>query len=126
MIDFYNDQLVPPELCRLLYQAVPKQYHVPVRFYNRRQKDLYGERGSYPLGSLYSKAGILPWYIEINLNPIFESCGYMRPHASAPSTNVWRLLLDVCLHEFGHGATKDICLQMNRHEYHAEFGHGRV
>jgi hypothetical protein len=36
------------------------------------------------------------------------------------------MLLEVCLHEFGHVATKGICLQMNRHEYHAEYGHGRV
>ncbi len=45
MIEFYKDNLVPSELCRLLYEAVPKEYHVPVRFYNWRRKHLYGESG---------------------------------------------------------------------------------
>ncbi len=45
MIEFYKDNLVPSELCRMLYEAVPKEYHVPVRFHNRRREHLYGNRG---------------------------------------------------------------------------------
>ena len=39
MIRYYKANLVPPELCRMLYEVVPKEHHVPVRFHNRRRKD---------------------------------------------------------------------------------------
>jgi hypothetical protein len=52
MIRFYKDNLVPPELCRMLYEVVPKEYHVPVRFHNRWRKDVHGKSGRYPLGSV--------------------------------------------------------------------------
>jgi hypothetical protein len=38
----------------------------------------------------------------------------------APSTAVWRTLLEVCLHEFGHAATRDAAERLNQHEYNAE------
>lgn len=127
MIEFHDDHLVPSELCRLLYQAVPKQYHVPVRFHNRRRKDVHGERGAYPLGSVDLKRCKIPVHIDINLNPIYKhSWGHSRFYASAPSTAVWRMLVEVCFHEFGHVATKRVSLRMNHHEYHAEYGYGRV
>src|SRR5687767_292781 len=127
MIEFHNDRLVPPELCRILHQAVPNACHVPVRFHNRRRKDLYGERGTYPLGSMHVKHNGKPAYIDINLNPLYEaSWSRHSRYASAPSSFVWRTLLDVCLHEFGHVATSDLALKMNQHEYHAEYGLGRV
>lgn len=65
MIRFYKDNLVPNELCRMLHEVVPKKYHVPVRFHNRRQKNLYGEVGSYPLGSMTSKRNRYPSHIDI-------------------------------------------------------------
>lgn len=123
MIEFHKDNLVPARLCRLLHEVVPKRYHVPVRFHNRRIRDYGG--GSYPYGTLYSKGGVRPAYIDINLNPIYSS----REPATrgfAPSTALWRLLLEVCLHEFGHVATMERILKMNRHEHHALYGHGRV
>jgi hypothetical protein len=131
MIEFHNDRLVPPELCRILYQAVPKAWHVPVRFHNRRRKDLYGERGRYPLGSMYAKHNVESAYIDINLNPLYEaslwrSSSYTSAYTSAPSSFVWRKLLEVCLHEFGHVATHDLALKMNQHEYEAEYGLGKV
>ena len=127
MIEFHNDRLVPPELCRILYQAVPKVCHVPVRFHNRRRKDLYGERGSYPLGSMHGKHKVESAYININLNPLYEASWWRYPHyTSAPSSFVWRTLLEVCLHEFGHVATHDLAHKMNQHEYKAEYGLGKV
>ena len=129
MIEFYKDNLVPPELCRLLYQVAPKKYHVPVRFHNRRKKDVHGYRGRLPLGTLNTKHGKEPLHIDINLNPIYGSLGWRKvdsPEPIAPSSAIWRLLLEVCLHEFGHVATNQAALKMNYHEYHAKYGHGRV
>ena len=126
MIEYHNDRLVPPELCRLLYHAVPKSAHVPVRFFNWH--DAYGElrreksRGySTPFGTFMP--GERPW-IGINLNAVyFKAADYVHPRL-ASSTAVWRTLLAVCLHEFGHSATREIIERMNRHEY--EIGWGRV
>jgi hypothetical protein len=126
LIEFHGDKLVPPELCTLLYHAVPKSAHVPVRFFNWH--DAYGERRqeksrgySTPFGTFMP--GKRPW-IGINLNAIyFKAADYHHPRL-APSTAVWRTLLEVCLHEFGHSATREIIERMNRHEY--ETGWGRV
>ena len=127
MIRYYKDNLVPQELCCLLYEVVPREHHVPVRFHNRRRKDVHGEIGSYPLGSLHSTQGKQPSHIDINLNPIYngalEACSRS---AYAPSSSIWRLLLEVCLHEFGHVVTNETSLRMNRHEYHAKYGYGDV
>ncbi len=126
MIEFYKDNLVPPELCRLLYTLVPKECHVKVRFYNRRRKDVHGEFGRYPLGSVDFPRNRKPSAIDINLNPIYTFSG-TRGHrfsALAPSSAIWRLLLETCLHEFGHVATKEEMFRMNQHEYY--HGDGRV
>jgi hypothetical protein len=118
MIEFHNDHLVPPELCRLLYQAVPKKYHVPVTFHNRRRKDVYGDQGPYPRGRLHLKAAKMPSHIDINLNPIYESSWRSRrSYVTAPSTAIWRTLLEVCLHEFGHVATNWVVRRIDHHEY---------
>ncbi len=125
MIEFYKDNLVPPELCKLLYKVVPRGYHTPVRFHNRRRKDLYGELGRSPLGSVDLPRHKKPSAIDINLNPIYSaSCkdGH-RFSALAPSSAIWRLLLETCLHEFGHVATKREVFRMNHHEYHGSHGH---
>ncbi|MDP9456819.1 MAG: hypothetical protein M3Q60_13825 [Actinomycetota bacterium] len=123
MIEFYKDNLVPPELCRMLYEAVPKEHHVPVRFHNRRRKDVYGESGHYPAGSVGVKRRKKPSHIDINLNPIYEagqgrSKGRESFSALAPSSALWRLLVEICLHEFGHVATKEEMFRMNQHEYY--------
>jgi hypothetical protein len=128
MIKFYNDNLVPPELCRLLYALVPKRHHVPVRFHNYRRKDVHGERGRYSRGAVGTNwRWTKPSHIDINLNPIFGVSLYRHYTAtSVPSSFVWRDLLEVCLHEFGHVATWDTVLHMNHYEYVAEYGRGRV
>ncbi len=122
MIEYHGDGLVPAELCRLLCQAVPRREHVPVRFFNRH--DAYGKpsRGrpkgySTPFGIFMR--GKRPW-VGVNLNAVFfAAAGHLYPRL-APSTAVWRALLDVCLHEFGHAATRGAAEGMNRHEYNAE------
>ncbi len=129
MIRFYKDNLVPPELCYMLYEVVPKKYHVPVRFHNRRRKDLHGESGHYPLGSVDRLRNNKPSLIDINLNPIYEEVSWRVVDSSqpiAPSSALWEVLVEVCLHEFGHVATKQAVLKMNHHEYHAEYGYGKV
>ncbi|MDP9474163.1 MAG: hypothetical protein M3R38_00405 [Actinomycetota bacterium] len=129
MIRFYKDNLVPSELCRMLYEVVPKKYHVPVRFHNRRRKDLHEESGYYPMGSVDLLRNKKPSLIDINLNPIYEVVRWRGVDSSqpiAPSSALWELLVEVCLHEFGHVATKQAILKMNHHEYHAEYGYGKV
>lgn len=128
MIRFYGDNLVPPELCRLLYALVPKRHHVPVRFHNYRRKDIHGERGRYPRGAVgTNRRWTEPSHIDINLNPIFGVSQYRHyTYTCVPSSFVWRDLLDVCLHEFGHVATWDTVLHMNHYEYVAKYGRGRV
>ncbi len=130
MIRFYKDNLVPPELCRMLYEVVPKEYHVPVRFHNRWRKDVHGKSGRYPLGSVGLPRNKKPSPININLNPIYRTSHRWESHASsfafAPSTALWRLLVETCLHEFGHVATQKEISRMNQHEYHAEYGLGKV
>src|SRR5918993_2271196 len=128
MIEFHNDRLVPPELCRMLHQAVPKACHVPVRFHNRRRKDLYEERGRNPLGEMSpGKGGTQPAHIDVNLNPLYEaSFQRRRSSVSAPSSSIWWELVDVCFHEFGHVATWERSLHLNKHEYHAQYGYGKV
>lgn len=120
MIEYHGDRLVPPELCKLLYHAVPKKDHVPVRFFNRH--DAFGEptRGkrrdySTPFG-IYMDVK-RPW-IGINLNAVYYKAADRHPRLAA-STAVWRTLVEVCLHEFGHSATRDMMERMNRYEYDA-------
>jgi hypothetical protein len=60
VIEFHNHHLLPSQLCCLLYAVVPKRHHLPVRFHNRRRKDLYGDRGYYLLGTLPLKGGVEP------------------------------------------------------------------
>jgi hypothetical protein len=127
MINFYNDHLAPPELCRMLHEVVPSRYHLPLRFHNRRQNHIYGERGRVPCGALFFKGnGRDPSHIDINLNPIYGESWRHPTYRCAPSTALWYGLLEVCLHEFGHVATRKQVLRMNRHEYSAEFYRGRV
>ncbi len=75
MIRFYKDNLIPSELCRMLCEVVPKEYHVQVRFHNRRRKHLYGESGLYPAGGVCLPRHKKPSPIDINLNPIYEFKG---------------------------------------------------
>ncbi len=125
MIRFYKDNLVPPELCYMLYKVVPKKYHVPVRFHNRRRKDLHGESGRYLLGSVNLPPNKKPSPIDINLNPIYEEVSWRGVDSSqpiAPSSALWELLVKVCLHEFGHIATRKLADRMNHHEYSLRYG----
>jgi len=60
-----------------------------------------------------------PW-IGINLNAVYYTATpYLYPRLAA-STAVWRTLVEVCLHEFGHAATRDVTERLNRKEYHAQ------
>jgi len=100
---------------------------VPVRFFNRH--DAYGEqirRGQRRRG--LTLAGIFvrtrrPW-IGIDLNRLYTD-SFELHRGLASSTAVWRTLLELCLHEFGHAATREIAERMNQHEYWA-WPRGRV
>ena len=123
MIEYHGDKLVPPELCRLLYHNVPKSAHVPVRFFNRHDacgEPTKGKRRGYSTPYGIFGHGKRPW-VGINLNAVFFKAADYLPHL-ASSTAVWRTLLDVCLHEFGHSATREIADRLNRHEYKIPWG----
>ena len=90
MITFHNESLVQPELCRLLSQSVPEELHVPLIFHARRIAE--AERGVM---------GQTRWpdpRIHISLGMVWAS-----PWSS--SAGLWRELLALCYHEFGHVAT---------------------
>ena len=98
MITFHGDSLVPAELCRLLYLTVPEQLHVPVAFHNRPT----------PLVSRGALATCHGDQIHVNLNKVYNSASWGRT-PGALTVRVWRTLLDICYHEFGHVATWDEC-----------------
>ncbi len=127
MIEFHNDRLVPLELCRLLHQVVPQRHLVPVRFFNRHDaygKPTRGKRRGYSTEFGIFMDGKRPW-MGVNLNAVFYTATPYLHSRLAFSTAAWRTLLEVCLHEFGHGATRAITKRLNRHEYNAE-PRGRV
>lgn len=99
MITFHRDSLVPPELCWLLNQTIPEEYHLPLVFTNHRshQVELYGQRVTQTLGSQFER------HIVINLTPIYH---WVTWHpVGCLSAGLWYTLLSVCYHEFGHTAT---------------------
>jgi hypothetical protein len=94
MLIFHNDRLVPPEPCRLLYQTIPPECHVPMIFWNRPHPVCPTYRGFYTPSKRR---------IDICLNPIDTSAARI-PRSSAFS--LWYRLLKTCYHEFGHVATE--------------------
>ncbi len=105
MITYHNPRLAPEPLLHLLPVLVDERYHVPVVF-NARGRRL-------PLGWHIDRGG-MEW-IEIHLHMIWAST------ISASATDLWRRLLDVCLHEFGHVATiphLDPAIQAGYHSDH--------
>lgn len=84
MINFWNDHLVAPELCEIIYQLVPIEYHQPVVF-NAKVQD-WRNRGTWN-----------PQLIRINLQTIFYS--------NITAFDYWKQLLLTAFHEFGHAAT---------------------
>jgi hypothetical protein len=95
VIQFHGDSLVPPELCRLLYVTVPDELHVPVTFHNRPTIDV-------PEGAIAACTDANR--IDVDVNDIFYETG-RRLAKEAISVGLWRRLLEICYHEFGHVAT---------------------
>lgn len=90
MISFHNDHLVSPELCKLLYETIPERIHLPVVFVPHTERWRTG-------GSCY-------WdHIELYLQGIFHN-GFRRCYGSI-DFSLWKQMLYVAYHEFGHLAT---------------------
>ena len=100
MITFHNDHLVSPVLCELLYNTVDEHLHRPVIF-------VPGKTDLQALGRCYYR------YIEIYLHEIFicEPPEIFR---------LWKDLLCVAYHEFGHIATARLARHVNRQEYESK------
>jgi len=64
MITFHNDHLLAPEFCKLIYDTVPEENHVPVVF-TTLAKEYRGVLGQAHFGSAESP------HIQINLQTIF-------------------------------------------------------
>jgi hypothetical protein len=99
MIAFYRDNLVPPELCQLLYLTVPEEHHTNVIFVNHAtQREERGLKRGW--NGCFRNSD--PPTIAIELNGIWAAAG------RAPGSlefRLWHELLRVCYHEFGHAAT---------------------
>jgi hypothetical protein len=110
MLVFHNDHLVPPELCWLLYQTIPTNYHAPVVFFNRPHPcdDL-------ALGICWDKGR----RIDICLNPLFSHA--RRQPTGSFAFSLWYKLLETCYHEFGHIATAYQCRDVSRERYWRNF-----
>jgi hypothetical protein len=105
MLVFHNDQLLPPELCRLLYQTIPPENHVPVIFWNRPHPVFPRASGLYTLTERR---------IDICLNPIYRSA-CRTPGSTAFS--LWYRLPETCYHEFGYVATEHQHWDVSMQEY---------
>ena len=119
MITFHNDHLVAPELCKLLYDAVPVEFHLPVVF--TAHGEAYPDRrspGKLPtLGTCYL-AQAEP-VVGIHLQSIFY---HGLRHCYSRDASLWYTLVEVCLHEFGHIATiNSFCGQSQRYDEDWQF-----
>jgi hypothetical protein len=110
MITFHNDRLAPKGLCKLVYDLVPDEYHVPVVFYSRK----HGEQGA--MGSWHGRRHPFP-FVKINLHQIWIG-GWGA--AWAPAVTLWHELLWTALHEFGHVATERMWDGLDIREYFEE------
>jgi hypothetical protein len=91
---------VSPALCKLLYDTVPEEWHVPVVFL-RWETSGDPERSSDVATSFCND--ICP-RIEIYLNTVL-TMGLSKDERippGAPSFRVWYALVETCYHEFGH------------------------
>jgi len=96
MIQFYGDHLAPPELCRLLYLTVPEEFHVPVVFHSRTDSETEGRWLASCVDGILIHVKLLSIY-----NEVVVSGSRM---GAAMSVRIWRRLLEICYHEFGHVA----------------------
>lgn len=103
MITFHNDHLVTPEFCKLIYNTVPEEHHIPVIFVPH-PKD-YRVRGR----CCYK-------FIKLNLQGIYYY-GYPGEF------RLWKSLLYVAYHEFGHRATAHLTDHISNEEYYT-YGRG--
>jgi hypothetical protein len=110
MINFYNEKLAPQMLCKLIHNVVPYRYHHPVIFsYGKQHMPNKHERSS----------GVLCRHgIYLNLEAI---AFYGGKGSCSISAGVWREMLRVGFHEFGHLALKHMCLSQCRYDYDWEF-----
>jgi hypothetical protein len=106
MLVFHNGQLVPPELCRLLYQTIPTCYHAPVVFFNRPHPD-----DDRVFGICWGEGR----RIDICLNPIFNHVS--RKPTGSVAFSLWYKLLETCYHAFGHIATAFQCRDVSPEHY---------
>lgn len=123
MIVFHRDKLAPPELCQLLYQIVPLEFHRPVVFNNRKDQSETTRSHAYWRGHPEPGAA----FVGINLNPLYGHAMNGACHGSS-GFRAWKSLLWTCLHEFGHVATQKDMDYVSPAAYNARFSreHKRV
>lgn len=110
MIEFHNDHLVSPDLCKLLYDTIPEDLHVPVVFVPHTKK--------------YSTSGTCYWdHIKLFLQGVFYG-GFNRGSGSV-DFGIWQYMLKVAYHEFGHLATYEDMLPVSQNAYESDFGERR-
>jgi hypothetical protein len=102
MITFHNDYLVPPVLCEILYDTVDESLHRPVIFIPCITNQTF-------LGEYHDS------HIDLYLHGIFN-------HYWPGEYKVWKLLLYIAYHEFGHVATVPLTDHISEEEYRKEEG----
>ena len=101
MICFYNDHLVPPVPCQIVYKTVPEELHIPIVFLQRR---LTSDGEPALLGGLFPE----PNRVEVYLDTIFNcALAGERVTIGVPAFRLWYQLLHTTYHEFGHLSDQD-------------------
>lgn len=127
MIVFHRDHLVQPELCQLLYQIVPLEYHCPMVFTNKCNSLGNGQpEASHDLGYRWQTNEPGEGFIAVNLNRIYGQG--MMENLGSSEFRIWKSLLWTCLHEFGHVATEKDVDYVSKEAYEDEWSreHDRV
>lgn len=100
MITFHNDHLVSPEFCKLLYDTIPEEYHIPVIFNpNTLDRHVAGECS-------YSS-------IALNLQIIYSD-------AYPGEYKLWKEMLTTAYQQFGYKATRNLTRNVYPEGYSAE------
>lgn len=106
MINFYNTRLAPQMLCKLLYDVVPYKFHRPVVF-------SYGMR-HMPREHKRATGCVCYGIVYLNLRSM---AFYGRYQYASRSAGIWRELLRIGFHEFGHVATEHQWKGVTQKEY---------
>jgi hypothetical protein len=98
MITFYNDHLIAPEFCRLMYQTIPEKMHMDIVFTASRKQCMNREGANKWTSLGHTNVSTIVCLHLANI--------YYHVMGDYRDFEFWRQLLSVTYHEFGHKATR--------------------